>query len=128
MLWCVPGQGSLVGTLIYMSPEVLEGSVNLRSNKWMIQGDVYALGLLLWEIWTCCSTLYTGSCSLSALPSTLVAALSLCSTLYTGSCSLSALLSTLVAALSCWLVCLWCEIPVSLCHLVFDCGLLVLLP
>ncbi|XP_067099630.1 bone morphogenetic protein receptor type-2-like [Osmerus mordax] len=54
-------QGSLVGTLIYMSPEVLEGSVNLRSSKWMIQGDVYALGLLLWEIWTRCSTLYTGS-------------------------------------------------------------------
>nr|BBP93678.1 anti-Muellerian hormone type II receptor [Plecoglossus altivelis] len=54
-------QGSLVGTLIYMSPEVLEGSVNLQSSTWMMQGDVYALGLLLWEVWTRCSSLYVGS-------------------------------------------------------------------
>ncbi|XP_075997460.1 bone morphogenetic protein receptor type-2-like [Genypterus blacodes] len=50
-----------VGTLRYMSPEILEGSVNL-SNSWcLMQGDVYALGLLLWEIWMRCTDLFEGS-------------------------------------------------------------------
>ncbi|XP_030634077.1 anti-Muellerian hormone type-2 receptor-like [Chanos chanos] len=48
-----------VGTLRYMSPEMLEGSVNLSSGHCLMQGDVYALGLLLWELWSCCSDLYT---------------------------------------------------------------------
>ncbi|KAM7402362.1 hypothetical protein PAMP_017608 [Pampus punctatissimus] len=48
-----------VGTLCYMSPEILEGSVNLHSG-WCLQGDVYALGLLLWEIWMRCSDLFEG--------------------------------------------------------------------
>ncbi|XP_054639916.1 anti-Muellerian hormone type-2 receptor-like isoform X2 [Dunckerocampus dactyliophorus] len=45
------------GTLCYMSPEILEGSVNLLSN-WCLHADVYALGLLLWEIWMRCSALF----------------------------------------------------------------------
>ncbi|XP_018534460.1 LOW QUALITY PROTEIN: anti-Muellerian hormone type-2 receptor [Lates calcarifer] len=49
------------GTLRYMSPEILEGSVNLRSSGCFTQGDVYALGLLLWEIWMRCSDLFEGS-------------------------------------------------------------------
>uniref|UniRef100_UPI0037E73A5B bone morphogenetic protein receptor type-2-like n=1 Tax=Semicossyphus pulcher TaxID=241346 RepID=UPI0037E73A5B len=49
-----------LGTLCYMSPEILEGSVNL-SNTWcLLQGDIYALGLLLWEIWMRCSDLFEG--------------------------------------------------------------------
>lgn len=54
------GQGIVqVGTLCYMSPEILEGSVNLNSSLCLLQGDVYALSLVLWEIWTRCSDLYT---------------------------------------------------------------------
>ncbi|XP_061534234.1 bone morphogenetic protein receptor type-2-like isoform X2 [Phycodurus eques] len=45
------------GTLCYMSPEILEGSVNLRS-WWCLHGDVYALGLVLWEICMRCSDLF----------------------------------------------------------------------
>ncbi|XP_037540395.1 anti-Muellerian hormone type-2 receptor-like [Nematolebias whitei] len=48
------------GTLHYMSPEVLEGSVNLSSSSFLMQGDVYALGLILWEIWMRCSDLFEG--------------------------------------------------------------------
>ncbi|CAJ1050423.1 bone morphogenetic protein receptor type-2-like [Xyrichtys novacula] len=51
------------GTLRYMSPEILEGSVNL-SNTWcLLQGDIYALGLLLWEICMRCSDLFEGTLS-----------------------------------------------------------------
>lgn len=46
-----------VCTLRYMSPEVLEGSVNLNSD-WSLQGDVYSLGLVLWEIWMRCTDLF----------------------------------------------------------------------
>lgn len=55
-----------VGTLCYMSPEILEGSVNLHSG-WCLQGDIYALGLLLWEIWMCCSDLFEGKIPLNPL-------------------------------------------------------------
>uniref|UniRef100_A0A3B3T4K6 receptor protein serine/threonine kinase n=1 Tax=Paramormyrops kingsleyae TaxID=1676925 RepID=A0A3B3T4K6_9TELE len=51
-------QKSQVGTLCYTSPEILEGCVNLNNDLWLIQGDVYALGLLLWELWSRCSDLY----------------------------------------------------------------------
>ncbi|XP_044025574.1 bone morphogenetic protein receptor type-2-like isoform X2 [Siniperca chuatsi] len=50
-----------LGTLRYMSPEILEGSVNLSSTRCLMQGDIYALGLLLWEIWMRCSDLFEGS-------------------------------------------------------------------
>ncbi|KAJ8336409.1 hypothetical protein SKAU_G00376290 [Synaphobranchus kaupii] len=49
-----------VGTLCYMSPEVLEGYVNLGNSRYLLQGDVYALGLLLWEVWTRCHELSSG--------------------------------------------------------------------
>ncbi|XP_067130626.1 bone morphogenetic protein receptor type-2-like [Centruroides vittatus] len=50
-----------VGTLRYMAPEVLEGAVNLRDCESSLkQIDVYALGLVLWEIATRCSDLFQG--------------------------------------------------------------------
>ncbi|XP_059470516.1 bone morphogenetic protein receptor type-2 isoform X2 [Neocloeon triangulifer] len=48
-----------VGTLRYMAPEVLEGAVNLRDCESSLkQIDVYALGLVLWELSTRCADLY----------------------------------------------------------------------
>ncbi|XP_062841131.1 bone morphogenetic protein receptor type-2-like [Trichomycterus rosablanca] len=46
-----------MGTLQYMSPEILEGCVNLSSGQCLLQGDVYSLGLLLWEMFMRCSDL-----------------------------------------------------------------------
>ncbi|RZC38175.1 bone morphogenetic protein receptor type-2, partial [Asbolus verrucosus] len=47
---------SEAGTLRYMAPEVLEGAVNLRDCESALkQIDVYALGLVLWELGTRCS-------------------------------------------------------------------------
>ncbi|KAI1892413.1 hypothetical protein AGOR_G00133100 [Albula goreensis] len=48
-----------MGTLCYMPPEILEGCVNLGNSRYLLQADVYALGLLLWEVWTRCSELST---------------------------------------------------------------------
>ncbi|KAH8398793.1 hypothetical protein KR222_004377, partial [Zaprionus bogoriensis] len=48
-----------VGTLRYMAPELLEGAVNLRDCETSLkQMDVYALGLVLWEVATRCSEFY----------------------------------------------------------------------
>ncbi|XP_011149457.1 bone morphogenetic protein receptor type-2 isoform X1 [Harpegnathos saltator] len=48
-----------VGTLRYMAPEVLEGAVNLRDCESSLkQIDVYAMGLVLWELVTRCSDIY----------------------------------------------------------------------
>ncbi|XP_059612862.1 bone morphogenetic protein receptor type-2 [Phlebotomus argentipes] len=48
-----------VGTLRYMAPEVLEGAVNLRDCESALkQIDVYALGLVLWELSTRCQDFY----------------------------------------------------------------------
>ena len=48
-----------VGSLRYMSPEILEGCVD---QGWsLVQADVYSLGLLLWEIWMRCSDLFEGN-------------------------------------------------------------------
>ncbi|XP_033624844.1 bone morphogenetic protein receptor type-2-like [Asterias rubens] len=50
-----------VGTVRYMSPEVLDGAVNLRDCESALkQVDIYALGLVLWEMGTRCSDLYPG--------------------------------------------------------------------
>ncbi|XP_033994610.1 anti-Muellerian hormone type-2 receptor-like [Trematomus bernacchii] len=49
-----------LGTLRYMPPEILEGSVNLRNGWCLLQGDIYALALLLWEILMRCSDLFEG--------------------------------------------------------------------
>lgn len=50
-----------VGTLRYMAPEVLEGAVNLRDCESALkQVDMYALGLVLWEVAARCSDLYQG--------------------------------------------------------------------
>ena len=48
-----------VGTLRYMAPEVLEGAVNLRDCESSLkQIDIYALGLVVWELSCRCSELY----------------------------------------------------------------------
>ncbi|XP_041459768.1 bone morphogenetic protein receptor type-2-like [Lytechinus variegatus] len=48
-----------VGTVRYMSPEVLDGAVNLRDCECALkQVDVYALGLVIWEIAMRCKDLY----------------------------------------------------------------------
>ncbi|MEQ2173695.1 hypothetical protein GOODEAATRI_000011, partial [Goodea atripinnis] len=50
-----------VGTVRYMSPEVLGGALNLRDCESALkQVDVYALGLLYWESFRRCSDLFPG--------------------------------------------------------------------
>ncbi|ELU02740.1 hypothetical protein CAPTEDRAFT_117843 [Capitella teleta] len=50
-----------VGTVRYMSPEVLEGAVNLRDCEASLkQIDVYALGLVIWEMAMRCTDLFQG--------------------------------------------------------------------
>lgn len=51
------------GTLRYMSPEILEGSVHLHNKWYLMHADVYSLALLLWEIWMCCSDFSHGTLS-----------------------------------------------------------------
>ncbi|XP_044740436.1 bone morphogenetic protein receptor type-2 [Chrysoperla carnea] len=54
-----PKSLSEVGTLRYMAPEVLEGAVNLLDCESSLkQIDVYALGLVLWELATRCTELF----------------------------------------------------------------------
>ncbi|XP_063293600.1 anti-Muellerian hormone type-2 receptor [Pelobates fuscus] len=49
----------MAGTLRYMSPEMLDGFLNLKSvERALTQADVYSLGLLLWEIFIRCNDLY----------------------------------------------------------------------
>ncbi|XP_069509411.1 anti-Muellerian hormone type-2 receptor [Ambystoma mexicanum] len=49
----------VVGTLRYMSPEILEGSVNLKCWELTLkQADVYSMGLLFWETFSRCSSFY----------------------------------------------------------------------
>uniref|UniRef100_A0A147A5P9 receptor protein serine/threonine kinase n=1 Tax=Fundulus heteroclitus TaxID=8078 RepID=A0A147A5P9_FUNHE len=52
---------SEVGTIRYMAPEVLEGAVNLRDCESALkQVDMYALGLVYWEIFMRCTDLFPG--------------------------------------------------------------------
>lgn len=39
-----------VGTKRYMSPELLDGTVNMKHFESFKRADVYALGLVLWEV------------------------------------------------------------------------------
>ncbi|XP_032424255.1 bone morphogenetic protein receptor type-2-like [Xiphophorus hellerii] len=63
---CRPGEDetmaiSEVGTVRYMSPEVLGGALNLRDCESALkQVDVYALGLLYWESFRRCCDLFPG--------------------------------------------------------------------
>lgn len=51
-----------VGTIRYMAPEVLEGAVNLRDCESALkQVDMYALGLIYWEIFMRCTDLFPGN-------------------------------------------------------------------
>ena len=53
-----------VGTIRYMAPEVLDGAVNLRECEASLkQIDIYALGLVFWEVGMRCSDLYQGMSS-----------------------------------------------------------------
>lgn len=52
---------SMVGTARYMAPELLEGAINFRQCESSLkQADIYALGLILWEISSRCIDLYQG--------------------------------------------------------------------
>ncbi|XP_057678151.1 bone morphogenetic protein receptor type-2-like isoform X1 [Corythoichthys intestinalis] len=52
---------SEVGTIRYMAPEVLEGAVNLKDCESALkQVDMYALGLVYWEIFMRCTDLFPG--------------------------------------------------------------------
>uniref|UniRef100_A0A8C4RT76 receptor protein serine/threonine kinase n=1 Tax=Erpetoichthys calabaricus TaxID=27687 RepID=A0A8C4RT76_ERPCA len=49
-----------VGTPRYMSPEILDGTLNFQDpSSSLKQADVYSLALLLWEISTRCTDLYS---------------------------------------------------------------------
>ncbi|KAG8452672.1 hypothetical protein GDO86_004457 [Hymenochirus boettgeri] len=55
-----PAMISMTGTLRYMPPEMLDGSLNLISWELALtQADVYSFGLILWEIFSRCDDLYT---------------------------------------------------------------------
>ena len=43
-------QNSRVGTRRYMAPEVLDESINVRYFESFKRADVYALGLVCWEL------------------------------------------------------------------------------
>lgn len=50
-----------VGTLRYMAPELLDGAANLRESETSLkQIDIYAFGLVLWELSSRCTCLYNG--------------------------------------------------------------------
>ncbi|XP_061147506.1 anti-Muellerian hormone type-2 receptor-like, partial [Syngnathus typhle] len=51
------GHSQAACTLCYVAPEILDGCVSLFSSCFL-HGDVYALGLLLWEICMRCSDLF----------------------------------------------------------------------
>ena len=53
------GYLSDVGTVRYLAPELLEGALNLRDCESALkQADVYALGLVIWELSRRCRDLY----------------------------------------------------------------------
>lgn len=55
------GQSSVVGTLRYLAPELLDGAINLNDAESALkQADVYALGLIFWEVASRCTDLYQG--------------------------------------------------------------------
>nr|XP_006816222.1 PREDICTED: uncharacterized protein LOC102810094 [Saccoglossus kowalevskii] len=61
LLRMIGAEEQYVGTIRYMSPEVLDGAVNLRDCEVALkQVDVYAMGLVLWEIATRCYDLFPG--------------------------------------------------------------------
>lgn len=48
-----------VGTIRYLAPEMLDGAVNLRDCETALkQVDIYALGLILWELFSRCNEFY----------------------------------------------------------------------
>ncbi|NWR55059.1 AMHR2 protein, partial [Bucorvus abyssinicus] len=52
------GRGQLAGTQRYLAPEILDESLDLRAwGRALLQADVYALALLLWEILSRCQAL-----------------------------------------------------------------------
>ena len=51
-----------------MAPEVLANAVNWNDQESALkQVDVYALGLVFWEIVTRCKNFYTGQCTFDHL-------------------------------------------------------------
>ena len=58
-------ENSRVGTQRYMAPEVLDGTLNKRSFESFKAADIYALGLVYWEILRRCRINPTGNLFLS---------------------------------------------------------------
>ena len=53
-----------VGTPRYMAPEVMDGAVNLHDFEAALkQVDVYAMGLIMWEISMRCTDIFGSMCS-----------------------------------------------------------------
>ncbi len=50
----VPSVPPQVGTRRYMAPEVLEGAINFQRDSFL-RIDMYALGLVLWELVSRCT-------------------------------------------------------------------------
>jgi len=51
-----------VGTRRYMAPEVLDGSVNFAT-EYFLKIDIYACGLVLWELLSRCANVSNGETS-----------------------------------------------------------------
>lgn len=52
---------TVVGTLRYLAPELLDGAINLNhAESALKQADIYALGLIFWEVASRCADLYQG--------------------------------------------------------------------
>lgn len=54
MVICIVSLCQYMGTLQYMSPEALEGKMNLTDSEAFKQIDVYALSLVIWEVCNRC--------------------------------------------------------------------------
>ncbi len=54
-------ENNRVGTLRYMAPEVLDGTLNKRSFESFKAADIYALGLVYWEVLRRCRISPTGN-------------------------------------------------------------------
>ncbi|XP_078543797.1 anti-Muellerian hormone type-2 receptor isoform X2 [Lissotriton helveticus] len=56
-----------VGTLRYMSPEILEGCVNMKCwEATLKQADVYSMSLIFWEIFSRCNSFYPSTAAVPA--------------------------------------------------------------
>ncbi|CAG0914522.1 unnamed protein product [Notodromas monacha] len=64
----LPAPSQRQGTKRYMAPEVLDETINLSCFEAFRRADVYALGLVLWELGRRCSDGVNGACEDRQLP------------------------------------------------------------